>query len=244
MRAVDLALVYGLVGVACAIAIARAELAEAAGGDARALRAARISAAWNAVCAVALWPLWAPLALTRPTRAPARLAQDAAPNDRADPRVARASAALEEAARASAGTPFEALLSCETAARISGQLARAAARQAEVEALLVSPGYDVGEAAARVASLESERASPRTLATARLHLENVRRLVALRDRDARALEELGELAHALRAQLAVARLAGSSGAEASDIVAEVWSRIEGLDAANEGLEACPSEAAP
>ena len=71
----------------------------------------------------------------------------------------------------------------------------------------------------------------------------MRRLVALRDRDARALEELGELAHALRAQLAVARLAGSSAAEASDIVAEVWSRIEGLDAANEGFEASPAESA-
>jgi hypothetical protein len=79
-----------------------------------------------------------------------------------------------------------------------------------------------------VARLEQRGASPRTLASARLHLENVDRLLSLSARDRRALEELSELIAALRTQLVFARFSGSSPGEASDIVTEVWARVEML----------------
>ena len=81
--------------------------------------------------------------------------------------------------------------------------------------------------------------SSRALATARLHLDNVRRLAGLRDRDARALEELAELVQALRTQLVLARFAGSSLEGASGIVSEVWARVESLDVAIDTREDSP-----
>jgi hypothetical protein len=79
-----------------------------------------------------------------------------------------------------------------------------------------------------VARLEQRSASPRALASARLHLENVVRLQTLAARDRRALEDLGELIAALRTQLVFARYSGSSPGEAGDIVTEVWARVDSL----------------
>ena len=97
--------------------------------------------------------------------------------------------------------------------------------------MLGREGFDLAAAERRVAELEKAQASARSLATARLHLENVRRLAALRDRDARALEELADLVQALRTQLTLARFAGSSVEGVGGIVSEVWARVEGLGAA-------------
>jgi hypothetical protein len=94
--------------------------------------------------------------------------------------------------------------------------------------LLTKKGFDRGAAEERVARLEQRAASPRILASARLHLENVVRLQGLASRDRRALEELSELIAALRTQLVFARYSGSSPGEASDIVTEVWARVEVL----------------
>ena len=82
---------------------------------------------------------------------------------------------------------------------------------------------------------------------ARLQVDNVKRLHDLRDRDARALEELADLMQALEAQLALARFGGGleSGAPgataqgASGIVSEVWARVEGLSAfVDENVATC------
>jgi hypothetical protein len=129
-------------------------------------------------------------------------------------------------------------------------------RHDELCALLRREGFDAAEAERRLASLERERASPRAIATARLHLENVRRLSALRDRDARALEELADLVQALRAQLLLARYAGAglAGGEVpmaspniegtSGIVSEVWARVEGLSAVLEPQDALDPDPLP
>jgi hypothetical protein len=58
----------------------------------------------------------------------------------------------------------------------------------------------------------------------------------LRDRDARALEELCALVEALRTQVTLARFSGSSAADIGGIVGEVWARVEGLGAAIEAEE--------
>jgi hypothetical protein len=208
----DLALLYLLAGLACAVAVYRAS------PD----RGSRAVA--SAALAVPLWPLWAPIALTRPSM-PKGLPS---PTHEAAERVR---AALREAMDAAAGTQLESLLSREAAARIDAEVTRAAARHAELSRLLHRDGFGLAAAEERVASLAGTDSPSRALSTARLHLENVRRLRALCDRDARALDELADLVHALGAQLTLARFAGSSVEGIGGIVSDVWARVEGLGAA-------------
>ncbi|WP_438013779.1 hypothetical protein WMF18_22905 [Sorangium sp. So ce315] len=209
----DLSVLYLLAGLACAVAVYRAS------------PEGRRRAALAAALCVPLWPIWAPVALT------ARRAEPGGAPGTADA-AARVQGALREGVSACAGTSFEALLSREAAARIEAEVARAAARHAELDALLRQGGFDEAAAAARVAEIERGGAgSGRALATAHLHLENIRRLRAMRDRDARALEELADLVQALRTQLVLARFAGSSVEGVGGIVSEVWARVEGLGAA-------------
>lgn len=212
MNLADLAILYAAAGVVSGVLVHRAS------GNSR--RSALVSAA----LAVPLWPLWLPVALAardaaRPTNGPAQ---------------SETEAALLEAYEAVRGTPLEALLPREAVDRIVQEVRRASERHAELDALIGGKGFDLSQARERLARLTRERAGPRALASARLQLENIERLVLLRDRDARALEELSELSRALRMQLVLARYAGSSAADAGDIVAEVWARVEVLTTAMDG----------
>jgi hypothetical protein len=209
----DLAILYLVAGLACAVAVYRSS------------NESRPRAAAAAALAVPLWPVWAPIALTSGQRTAAALRLCTAVA------AARVKSALREGVEACAGTSFEALLSRDAAGRIDAEVTRAAARHAELDALLRRDGFDEGAAAERVAELEKSGASVRALATARLHLENIKRLRGMRDRDARALEELADLVQALRTQLVLARFAGSSVEGVGGIVSEVWARVEGLGAA-------------
>ncbi|XXX72395.1 hypothetical protein WMF30_32585 [Sorangium sp. So ce134] len=208
----DLTVLYLIAGLACAVAVFRAS------------PEGRRRAALSAALCVPLWPIWAPVALTARRAEPGGGPGTAAA-------AARVQGALREGVSACAGTSFEALLSREAAARIEAEVTRAAARHAELDALLQQSGFDEAAAAARVAEIERGGAGGRALATAHLHLENIRRLRAMRDRDARALEELADLVQALRTQLVLARFAGSSVEGVGGIVSEVWARVEGLGAA-------------
>ncbi|MCK6586352.1 MAG: hypothetical protein L6Q76_02095 [Polyangiaceae bacterium] len=218
----DLAILYLVAGLACAVAVYRSSTESGP------------KAAAAAALAVPLWPIWAPIALTASHRITSVSAGTAAA-------AARMESALREGVEACAGTSFEALLSRDAAARIQAEVTRAASRHAELDALLRRDGFDDVAAASRVAELEQTRASSRALATARLHLENVRRLRSMRDRDARALEELADLVQALRTQLVLARFAGSSVEGVGGIVSEVWARVEGLGAAIDAHEVAASE---
>ncbi|XYH93145.1 hypothetical protein ACMHYB_35485 [Sorangium sp. So ce1128] len=212
----DLAVLYLIAGLACAVAVYRAARTV---GDGE-----RRRAALSAALCVPLWPIWAPVALTTSRVEPAGSPGTAAA-------AARVQSALRDGVSACAGTSFEALLSREAASRIEAEVTRAAARHAELDALLRQSGFDEAAAAARVAEIERGGAPGRALATAHLHLENIRRLRAMRDRDARALEELADLVQALRTQLVLARFAGSTVEGVGGIVSEVWARVEGLGAA-------------
>lgn len=230
MKLGDLLAIYVIAGLACAVAIYRTAPQRGLAGLA------------SALVAVPLWPLWAPIALTakrgapeEPTKANARPAE---PEVAAS--VARIDAALREAMEACAGSSLAALLPREAADRILNEVRRAAARHAEIGALLAREGFDIRAAEARLADLTREGASPRAISTARLHLDYVRRLQALRERDARALDELSDLVQALRAQLTLARLAGSQPEGAGGIVSELWARVEGLGVAL-GAEEPPAE---
>lgn len=231
MNLADLALLYMATGAACAVAIYRTSTES------------RSRAIASAALAIPLWPLWAPVALTARRSgdlgAPATGGSSSRERAAVTGAAAQIEAALREGAEACAGTALEALLPRGAAERIRADVARATARNAELTEVLSRAEFDGEAAARRVAELEraaveagAEGSRPgRALRTARLHLENVRRLEALRDHDVRALEDLLELVQALRTQLVLARFAGSSVEGIGGIVSEVWARVEGLGVA-------------
>ncbi len=231
MSLADLAVVYLIVGACCGVAVYRV----APGPGPRAIASAAL--------AVPLWPLWAPIALT------AGRVADRARSPLPGGEAARVEAALGECVEACAHGPLAALLPRDAAASIAQGIRRAATRQADLDEVLARADFDRAAADRRVAELERAAASPRAIATARLHQGNVRRLHELRARDARALAELADLVGALRTQLTLARFGAlgvdldaggraqpgaTPGAEGiGGIVAEMWARVEGLDAAME-----------
>ncbi|HRI70822.1 MAG TPA: hypothetical protein PK156_41600 [Polyangium sp.] len=187
----------------------------------------------SAALAVPLWPLWAPIALTAKRADKPRFSPDGL---RPTGTLERVKNALADAITSIEGTPLAALLPPESASRIEAEVVRREKRLAELDVLLGKEAFDVGRLETRVRELETRGSSPRALSTARLDLDNVRRLSALRDRDARALEELCALVEALRTQVTLARFSGSSAADIGGIVGEVWARVEGLGAAIEAEE--------
>jgi hypothetical protein len=214
----DLVVLYGVAGVVSAGAVLRGAPPP------------RKAAALSALLCVPLWPLWLPVVLSAGHSQRERKSSS-------DPTWA----AIWEAHEAVLGTALEPLLPREAALRMLQEVERASVRHAELVALLAQPQYCPDLAQQRVASLEREGGSVRSLAPARLHLENVRRLAALKSRDQQMLAELAELATALRTQLVLARYAGSSPTDAGDIVTEVWARVEVLGTA---LEAPLTPSAP
>lgn len=206
MNLVDLGVLYGLAGVLSGIVVYRAEPQRGR----RALGSAALS--------VPIWPLWLPVLLA------SSQAAKSAPSSAST----EAEAALLEGHEAVRNTPLEPLLPRSAVDRLLSELRRASERYRELTHLLAKKGFDAEAARERLAKLEQGNASPRTVASARLHLENVARLQSLAARDRRALEELSELLAALRTQLVFARYSGSAPGEASDIVTEVWARVEML----------------
>ena len=208
MNLSDLGVLYGLSGALSSVIVYR--VSRASGSGAQALRSAAL--------ALPLWPLWLPVMLAASPAAPASSGAGAS----------EVEAALLEGHEAVRDTPLEPLLPRTAVDRLLRELRRATERSAELEHLLSKKGFDRAHAEEHVARLEQRQASPRALASARLHLENVERLQHLAARDRRALDELSELIAALRTQLVFARYSGSSPGEASDIVTEVWARVEML----------------
>ena len=206
MNIADLGVLYCLAGALSGVVVYRAQHQ----------RGAR--AFGSAVLSVPLWPLWLPVLLAS-TKVPHGVHASGA---------TETEAALLEGYEAVRNTPLEPLLPRAAVDRLLRELRRATARSSELTNLLTKKGFDRPAAEERVACLEQSAASPRTLASARLHLGNVARLHDLAARDRRALEEVSELIAALRTQLVFARYSGSSPGEASDIVTEVWARVEML----------------
>lgn len=213
MSVVDLAVLYTLVGVALAVLVL-----------------VRQGATWQsaatATLVVLVWPFFAPLALRR---------EEWRARSAPSPTRHAIAAALADAQVAVSGSPLATLLPEEATTRILDEVARIEARRDELAALLGREDLDEHAARSRLARLEREGASPRAVRTARLHLENVRKLAAVHARDVRSLAEIEELVNALRTQLVLARFAGSSAEGVSAIVAEVWARVEGVGAAMDEL---------
>jgi hypothetical protein len=206
----ELVVVYLIVGAGCAALVIRKG----------AVDASRVA---SAAATVVLWPLWAPFALGKPAVAQA-------PNPRDTGAVARIERALGEAVDAAADTPMQGVFSRPVATRILAEVARVATRIGELRALAQRAGFDVAASARRLHDLEAKSSPERTLATARLQHESLLRLDKLLVDDVQALDDLADLLEALRAQLLLARYAGSSAEGAEAMVSEVWARLEGLGA--------------
>ncbi|MDD9965832.1 MAG: hypothetical protein OXR73_06375 [Myxococcales bacterium] len=203
MNLLNLIVLYLLMGLVCAVAIRRREPER--GG------------LWAAVVAVPLWPLWAPFVLAeeRPKGAVVELPS------------ARIEAALREGVQAADGTALDVMLNGAASERISRTVRRVAARLSEVRTLLARPEFDLLSARQRVEQTQA-RDGARALATARLQLANAERLHAMATRDEQALDELADLTEALRTQLLMIRLSGSSADAIGDIVSDLWTRLEAL----------------
>ncbi len=212
----DLLILYGIVGLACAIAVLKR-------GTATGPRAAVSAAA-----TVLVWPLWAPFALGAP---PPRGARAPAGGGTRSEAVKRVELALAAAVDAVAGTPMSEVFSPKIADRIAAEVARVAERLDELTALTTRAGFDAQASARHLQELEASGAPERTLVTARLQHESLARLQQIRAADAQAIDELAELLEALRAQLLLARYSGSSAEGAGAIVTVVWARLESLGVA-------------
>ncbi|MGE0787988.1 MAG: hypothetical protein AB7S26_20100 [Sandaracinaceae bacterium] len=214
MSLLDLGLLYLVVGIGCAAVVLTRS------------RGAPLPRIGSALLALLLWPMWLPLILI----------EDRPPPSRATDRAARIEEELTRSVDAARGSPFEVLLSQDAAEKIRKEVREALQRIAELDGVLAQPGFDRDEAERRVVQLTESRGSKRALRSAVLHRNNVARIEALRDRSVRGIEELSELAHALRSQLVLARYAGSSPEGVGGIVTEMWARVEGLGEALDAHE--------
>jgi hypothetical protein len=205
----DLVIGYFAVGAVCAVVVYRKS------GP----RSARTLA--SAAATLPLWPLWAPIALG-PTRGTLR--------GREHPSLAKFMRALSEASRALAGTAAEPLLSQAVVASMREEIARVASRLVELDAAIEREGFDLDASRRRLTELENAGpAGQRVLVATRLRHDGCERLRLMRDADARSLEELVELAEALRAQVVLARYRGAPAEGAEQIFHELRLRLEALD---------------
>lgn len=224
MSLAPLAALYLAVGAGCVVAYwaALGRVATSAGRG-------RMAVA-DAVLLGLLWPLYGPFLLMR--------SDDDAPVDGPAARPEAREVAFLSALRRARQTPLGAVLPDEATARALAQRLRvAAAKVAEIDGLLAQPVFDEDDVRRRLDDLTARAASEWAVATARMRLQNIHRLRALRHRFAAELDEVGELLVQLTTQAEVLRLAGPAAPSASveapgdvaDLVRELVSRVEGLD---------------
>ncbi|MEZ4266139.1 MAG: hypothetical protein R3F39_07155 [Myxococcota bacterium] len=206
MKLFELSLIYFLIGLGCALALA-------ARGGAWGPRAL------DAGLALVLWPLIMPFALMRTS--------DSQPNTP----VSAVESAFLDAIRRASSTPLGKLLpDAETARALGARLRGAAARVADIDALLAQPDFSL-ELAQRRRDELAERGDRQALDAVDSRIQNLNRLRALRDRFARELDAVAELLAQLRIQAEVVRLAGGLDDDTRERVADLLARVEGLDAA-------------
>lgn len=203
MRLLELGILYGLIGLGCAVVL-WVRRADTGGGVVDALLLA------------GFWPIYGPFLLAR------------LHGDDDDPKGSEV--AFVAALRRARGTPLAALLPDERTVRALGRRLRVAAGKVkEIDEILAQPEFQERDAIARQRELEKRGASEYATSTASIRIQNIRRLRGLRNRFARELDEVEELLSQLRTQAEVVRLAGAPDAGMRDLIQELVSRVEGLD---------------
>jgi hypothetical protein len=163
----------------------------------------------DALLTVAMWPLWAPLALIR------------------EPRDQREQELLGALARAQ-GSPLASVLPDADSARVlASRLREAGMRLGELDEVLARPDFDPGVVKARAEDLRS-RGAVTAAATAELRVKTLGQLRTLRERYKSELEEVRELIAQLVTQAELVRLQPSAAQESSELVRELVARVEGL----------------
>jgi hypothetical protein len=163
------------------------------------------------------WPLYGPLVF---------LAGAAPPPGR---ETSTLEAELLEALARVRGTPLAALLpGPEVGAALAERLRVATRRLEEIDALLARPDFDEAAATERVSHHEAN-GDARAAVIAANRVQSIRRLRALRDRFRRELSEVEELLAQLRIQAEVLHLAEDCDDGTRDLVAELLTRVEGLE---------------
>jgi hypothetical protein len=212
MRLAELALLYAVVGVACAVGLAL-----------RAPAGRKLGAVDALLCVIA-WPLYVPVWVAgRP--------EGAAPGVAGELRGAidRECASLAEALRAVRDPLVASLLPTEEQlGRLFSHLRSLDGRVAQLDEVLGGDSFDAARAGEAVR--EAERKG-RGIEQARLALESIERLVALRARAALDRDDLLTLCRRLRLQATVLRFAGADAGEMRGLLAEIQGRIEGAGAA-------------
>ena len=202
---------YGMVGVACALAARNAAARSPSWGD--------------AAFALALWPLWLPLWLGAQKPVPALPAAAALPE--AHP----ATASLLMALARVQGSPLAPLLPEAAAVRgLAAKLADVSTRIEELDDVLSRPTFDLEAALAR--RDEMARAPSSTpagaLASAALRVQNIERLRELRASFVSEVDEINELLSQLVIQVELVRFVGSADDGTRDLLRELLVRVEGL----------------
>ncbi len=165
------------------------------------LRAHLGERAVSAILCLSLWPLWAPIALTRKATEPAQAVSA---------ELSEAKDALEDARSVVRATPLEALLTEDVAQSILGELEQLVRRRDELRRL----------SARTLGSKGTPTAADR---------DGAARLGALAERDELRIRELIGLVGALRTRLVLARYSGASIEGLGDMLTELTTRVETLD---------------
>ncbi len=216
MRLTELAALYAVIGVGCAVVRLLA-------------RSARDERLVDAGLLLWFWPLFGPFLLMR-----------VEPIEETDPDEGDFIRALERAA----DSPLGCLLPDRaTVRRLGARLRRAQQRLDEITALLSTPQLCEASALARHAEL-LERGDEQAAATALGRVDKIRTIREMGHRVRRELDQIKELLAQLRIQAEVVRLAGDIDGSTRELTAELLSRIEGMDKAlGQFQDTDPQEAA-
>jgi hypothetical protein len=211
MRLAELAALYAVVGVACAVGIA-----------ARAPAGARIGLVDALLCAGA-WPLYVPVwAAGRSAAPPATVGalSDA---------IGREHEALVASLRAVRDPLVASLLPTRAQLdRLASHVRALDARVAALDEVLAGEAFDAARAAEALREAERRGGGADE---ARLALESIERLGRLRTKAAAERDELLSLCRRLRVQVTVLRFAGADADGVRGLVAELQGRVEGAGAA-------------
>lgn len=175
----------------------------------------RLASPVDGLMMVALWPIWAPLAIARSTGDPPA----------ADPREHELLAAL---ARAQDSPLAVVLPDAESARVLAARLREASVRLDELDRLLARPDFDPAAAERRAHELAA-RGAAAAADTAQLRVRTLGQLAHLRERYRAELDEVHELIAQLVAQAELVRLQPSIAHGSSELVRELVAQIEGLE---------------